>query len=503
MQHARFLSLLPALALVLANGAANAVELSSDAAGFTFSPYRYAKETLPKAGSFAGTGDDASTTYYVVTEDPGVGRALDLQFDAGLSASASDTVLLHVTLTGMAFHDTVSAYHTDSADPSVNFSLVSGGQKGDTTAILRYTGNGITDNPDANDSEDRVTIDIGSGDKLGISAGQVGGVEVALVNVTLEEILGTGKARTTVTQPRAVVGVPGFVRKVTPTTPTPTARVRHGFEAFDDAGAHRAALLTRLTLILPTPAPQMADGQPLAFETALFSFQQSRARLLGDLSFAEQVRVVPAGAATRATCGTEGFSWPIATDGTMTEWLVMIPPGQSERIFGPDTQPGNTTYVCIEAKADTAIPAASFRIELDYGSGPGWSFDDFVSPTADEIVDIGSIRRDGTTIHLPYVSTHEKYNQRFLIVNNGPDAAYEFTFTPESGVDAEPGAAASGTLAKGTTHLKASEVVTLTGGNRTAATFSAAAVPGNIEMSSVLVSRTKGETDLSVLQAEE
>ena len=32
-------------------------------------------------------------------------NALDLSFDAGLSALASDTVLLYVTLTGMAFHD--------------------------------------------------------------------------------------------------------------------------------------------------------------------------------------------------------------------------------------------------------------------------------------------------------------------------------------------------------------------------------------------------------------
>ena len=499
----RFLSLpaalVPVLVLVLAlaSGAANAVELSSDADNFTFSSYRYAKETLPKAGSFAGTGGDASTTYYVVTEDTAADGSLNLQFDAGLSASGSDTVLLHVTLSGMAFHDAVSAYHTDSSDASVAFSLVSGGQKGDTTAILRYTGNGITDDTDAADTRDQVTIDIGTGNKLGIGADQVGGVEVKLVNVTLEEILGAGKATTTVTQARAVEGVPGYVRTVTPTTPTPTARVRRGFEAFDDTGAHRAAWLGRLVLGLQTPTPPRADGEGLVLDSSLFSLGDSRARLLGDLSFAERVTVESAGAATLATC-PGSLSWPIATDGTMTEWLALIPPGRVSPIF----QVGQVADVCIEAKADTAIPAASYRIEIDYEPAASWSFADFVAPAADEIVEFGSIRRDGTTIHVPFVSTHENYNQRFMIVNGGPEAAYEFTFTPESGVNAEPGTAASGTLAKGTTHLKASEVVTLTGGSRTAATFTAAADPDHIEMSTVLVSRTKGETDLSVLEAE-
>ena len=145
---------------------------------------------------------------------------------------------------------------------------------------------------------------------------------------------------------------------------------------------------------------------------------------------------------------------------------------------------------------------SSYRIEIGYAPPAGTTSAEFVSPIPNEIVELGSLRRDGTTIHIPYVTTHQKYNHRFLIVNNGPEAVYEFTFMPESGIGAEPGAKASGALAKGTIHLEASEVVTLTGGSRTAATFTAATDPDNIEMSSVLVSRAEGETDLSVLRAE-
>ena len=498
-----------ALILALASGAAHAVELSSDAADFTFSSYRYAEATLKKAGSFPGTGDDASTTYYPLTENTDSAGALDLQFDAGLSASDTDTVLLHVTLTGMAFHDAVSAHHTDSPDPSVAFSLISGGRKGDTTAILRYTGTGLTDNNDANDNTDQVTIDIGSGNKLGIDAGHVGGVEVKLVNVTLEEILGAGKATTTVTQARAVEGVPMHVREVTPFTAT--ARARHGFKAFDDGGAHRAARAKLVYGPPPGGKPRQADGEEIGSSPTNYHQQAygptTRARLLGDLSFAEKVVLLaaPDSVATLATCPTDpalptnADPWPIAEDGMMTEWLPVTKAGDWI-LFFPDAD--RSRFICIEAKADTAIPEVSYRIEIEYAPPAGTTSAELVSPIPNEIVELGGLRRDGTTIHIPYVTTHQKYNHRFLIVNNGPEAVYEFTFTPESGIGAEPGAKASGALAKGTIHLKASEVVTLTGGSRTAATFTAATDPDNIEMSSVLVSRAEGETDLSVLRAE-
>ena len=419
--------------------------------------------------------------------------ALDLRFDAGLSATASDIVLLYVALTGMAFHDEVSAY----LGGQVDFSLIQGGVKGDTTAVFRYTDAGFADNADANDDSDRITIDVGAGDKLGVTADQVGGVKVELVNATLEGVLGAGNARTTVSRPRAVEGVPGVVRTVTPATPI--ARVRHGFQAFDDGGTHRAARLAELKLDLPAPPkPLEADGGEL-FIDAMITVGESRARLLGDLSFAEAVRVTEEGT-TSATCpGSDGFPWPIAEDGTATEWLPLIPPGQTDVIF---LGGGDELYICIEAKADTAIPAASYQVELDFAPPTGTSFADYVSPVEDVIVDVGAIRRDGTTIHIPYVSTHPKFNQRFQIVNNGAATTYAFTFKTEEGITAAPGDAATGDLPKGTTHLKLADVVTLTGGTRASATFTAVAMKSNIEMSSLLVARGSGATDVTVLTAE-
>ena len=55
---------------------------------------------------------------------------------------------------------------------------------------------------------------------------------------------------------------------------------------------------------------------------------------------------------------------------------------------------------------------------------------------------LGAIKRDGTTVRLPYLTTNAKFNQRLYIVNRGSEATYEMDF--QEGDTA--GALASGTL---------------------------------------------------------
>jgi hypothetical protein len=98
---------------------------------------------------------------------------------------------------------------------------------------------------------------------------------------------------------------------------------------------------------------------------------------------------------------------------------------------------------------------------------------------------LGSITRNGATAQVPYLSTAAGLNQKLILVNRGAaDTTYSITFTPETtlGVVAAAGAKATGTLkAKETLVLKAADVVTLTGGTRTAATFVALSPAGNID----------------------
>ena len=111
---------------------------------------------------------------------------------------------------------------------------------------------------------------------------------------------------------------------------------------------------------------------------------------------------------------------------------------------------------------------------------------------------LGRIERDGTTVHIPYMTTAEMYNHRIVLSNRGSiDADFSIEFRPESGVMASD--TYEGTLEKNSTvTMKAIDVVTLTGGSRTAATITLEATPMNIDVTSVIVNKDSGDTDTVV-----
>ena len=108
-----------------------------------------------------------------------------------------------------------------------------------------------------------------------------------------------------------------------------------------------------------------------------------------------------------------------------------------------------------------------------------------------------SITRDGTTVHIPFLTTWADYNQRIVISNRGAnEAPYWITFRPEAGVMATPGMYATGMLdANSTKVLRAMDVVTLEGRTRTAATFVAEAQRSQIDVATVIVNMMTGSTD--------
>ena len=110
---------------------------------------------------------------------------------------------------------------------------------------------------------------------------------------------------------------------------------------------------------------------------------------------------------------------------------------------------------------------------------------------------MGRITRDGTTVHIPYLTTWEDYNQRIVVSNRGTNPApYWITFRPEDGVTSTEGMYATGTLDGGSTIvLKATDVVTLEGGTRTAATFVAESPSSQIDVATIMVNLMNGSTD--------
>ena len=119
-----------------------------------------------------------------------------------------------------------------------------------------------------------------------------------------------------------------------------------------------------------------------------------------------------------------------------------------------------------DAESEDAVQVPrteSYVASFDFAALEG---SDQVFSPADRTVALGRIKRDGTTVHIPYLTTYEGYNHRITLSNrSGTAADYSFSFRPEGTVTAVPGMYARGTLAaRETKVLRAVDVVTLEGG---------------------------------------
>ena len=173
---------------------------------------------------------------------------------------------------------------------------------------------------------------------------------------------------------------------------------------------------------------------------------------------------------------------------------------------GVDSNDDNVSwmnYLCIMVQGDDTDDMDAPRIpdtDAYTAMGSYKALEDAANgPTGTERM-LGEINRDGTTVHIPYMTTYEGYNQRIVLSNrSSTDAPYEMTFRPEVGVTAEGSSMAEGTLMGNTTvTFRTNDLVTLTGGARTAATIILEAQPKNIDVTSVIVNKESQDTDTVV-----
>jgi hypothetical protein len=119
-------------------------------------------------------------------------------------------------------------------------------------------------------------------------------------------------------------------------------------------------------------------------------------------------------------------------------------------------------------------------------------------------VTVGEIIHNGVTVHLPYLTTDERYNQRIIIVSRAPEAVrYSMTFNSEANVMATPGMAANGMLAANSTtvlNMRSGDLVTIEGGppHRVSGTLIVAAQTKHISVATNQTNRETGGTDTVV-----
>ena len=219
-----------------------------------------------------------------------------------------------------------------------------------------------------------------------------------------------------------------------------------------------------------------SDGNTVLVPADLISLARSKTMFSGDFSIG---------------------SFALSTDGCATTEAdsLRVNVAKDEALALPTTVYEGTRSLCITVPRtnETAIPASAFLVEADYAALVNAA----IGPQDLAETQIGRIRRDGTSVQLPHLTTAAEYEQRIVIVNRTSRAAnYNFQFTPASGVTAMDGAMAEGTIGAFTTLvLEAADVVTLSGGTETAASLNVVAPSGRIDVLTTQLNLTSGDTD--------
>ena len=123
--------------------------------------------------------------------------------------------------------------------------------------------------------------------------------------------------------------------------------------------------------------------------------------------------------------------------------------------------------------------------------------------------DVGAIDRNGTTVHLPYLTTNAEVDQRLVLVNRGADAVSFWveneSFNLEDGTEVMTNNLAPDTVdemvpGKGRLVLRTVDEVEFSGQDRGAATVNVAAPTRDIDVMTIQRSPATGEVDTTVYQ---
>jgi hypothetical protein len=466
-----------AVAAGLGLGAATTAQANLDLDAGTGTTATFATETLSAATSGTVVGGD--TLANVVDDD----ALTDFTANAAIGVGVSNTEDIFIR------YDLSNAYFTAGSNIAVtssgNYSIATaqGGTSASSFVILQA--NATTDvlqTETASLTLDEIAV-ADAGESVGLSMAVY---ETLTQAVSQETALKS--ASTSVVTPLAAFTT-GISLTSTAASSGNVADVEEDFEAFTNTALDsNLALIGQLTI---GEAANVASAQTGAQVTAaeMYTAATSAVTITGDLSGTTSL----AGAddnqlqlATAATCAAGVATVTSNNEGTASAGLFV-------------SALAATTFVCYRADGNT-IPEGDYTVSVTFTEG---SIADQDSPAATQGGDVASIAHNGTTVELPYLTTFGDYNQRIVMVNRGSqDAEYSISdFQTESDTTAVAGTAATGTIpAGGSAVVKVSDVVTLTGKTRTAATVNIVAATGNISVATTQVNLADSSTDTIVLQ---
>lgn len=464
-------AILGSVALLATNTASAVINLDTGAGGVTV-----AKETL--LDNEVTTVSDV--TYYNVGATAG---NLNIAVKQGISLPTNATVFYRFELGNMVFtadSAIASGTLTSSNSSAPTMALVAGGTVNTNFAVYSVGEAGL--------AADTLTLAVAD---ISVRSDAAGSVKLMIYRESLDATIGAGSTLLPpVMVAEAVRVVDGL--EESGSSRESVADVETGFTKFTGTSSSSASIGG--VQIRPTPGVALQSGQAITSTNQLVG--DSDDSVTGD----NNVDVT-----FKGDFSEHMFTVSLMRDCTGTAVASALNAAKTELVAQPNLEDDSvmdTFYLCIQVaeKNTMPLPTGDYMATVAYGDLANAKFG-----RADQTVTIGSIGRDGTTVYIPYLVTDDRYNQRIVIVNRASkDADYSMTFTSEDGIMADPGMAASGTLAaNSTTVLRTADVVTITGGppHRASGMMSIVSTPGNISVATNQTTKMGGSTDTVVYES--
>ena len=154
--------------------------------------------------------------------------------------------------------------------------------------------------------------------------------------------------------------------------------------------------------------------------------------------------------------------------------------------------------LCVAVDGETAIPKTGAYMATTEYKGP----DTAKFPPVGATHYLGKIGRSGSTFRLPFLTVHERHNQRINIVNRGRATTYTLGELATKGDSVSALDMASGDLPQGQTVLLVMDLIEVTGAMRAAGTLSMPADEDTLDVSIDIINRENGSSDTVYVDAD-
>ena len=440
--------------------------------------HTYALET-----AFEGE-DVGGATYLVATVpaegSPGGGK-LSARAKLGLNVTESQTATVRYDFANMVLHEATQPTLTVEAggsDPEyTGASVSSGGSNGDDHVEFTLVGsNGVTGTGFHRERSLKLRIE-----SVAVKPGNTGTITMTVTKTV------SGTPRALETDPIGAVSSANVLEE-SASPASPAAAMTTGFRSFVRGDSVRpdrlAASVGRLFFDL------------VSMDYYAFPVASTSTRPIATLS--DVIRDNPAGSSTSTVTFAGDFSF--ASDAYLSTAADCSSTG-ADRIsafgagFGSATSTPasvNGKYLCIEVDGATPIPSTQpYRATVNYVT-----YGDPVLPPGNVELTLGRILSGGSSVSIPFMSTHPAVNHRLMILNRlNDDVAYRIEFEPPAGTTAVKKGPATGTLPPGSTSLHIRDLVELQGRSRTALTLRVDAPPESLDVLTIRSSMSDGSTD--------